>query len=344
MKVTIKHNMAIELITALFRCAKNDVVLNKLSEFGYKLDETIKAIIEDFNNNMSIFIKNDLNLLVRDNTIGLLCLIYYISTRNIKNVDEFFTFLKQLDSKEFLKDCFNEYDLSENGYDLTLESDEKDIYNAIVNTNGEEEAKFFIQFLKHPEIVKSKLETLIYIFYNDHFKAYEKQIEEFMRNKIKEHKEKYENNSLKYLETTCFSSMKILPQDKPIIMYICYLVEFTTSIILKNDKTIIIYGYGYEQRFDESIMREKSKELFKVLSDDKRLEILKLLNKKQWFSNELAKHFKLTPATMSYHMNKLLDAGLVFFEFGEQNKLYYKINKERIKEMFQIALNEILDE
>ncbi|WP_370570291.1 hypothetical protein [Sphaerochaeta sp. S2] len=44
----------------------------------------------------------------------------------------------------------------------------------------------------------------------------------------------------------------------------------------------------------------------------------------------MAKTFNITPATMSYHINKLYGLGLIHVEQGEQNKLYLELDKERL--------------
>ncbi len=106
----------------------------------------------------------------------------------------------------------------------------------------------------------------------------------------------------------------------------------------------MVYGYKLEKGLDDKVRRKNSKAFFKVLGDEKRVEVLRLISRRKWYSNELAKHFKLTPATMSYHISKLIGLGLVDFESGEQNRLFYRINKKRLKEMFDDALKDILGE
>ncbi len=51
--------------------------------------------------------------------------------------------------------------------------------------------------------------------------------------------------------------------------------------------------------------------LFKCLSDKSRLQILKSLAKEDMYVERLAERLNLTPATISFHMKKLADAGAV---------------------------------
>ena len=51
--------------------------------------------------------------------------------------------------------------------------------------------------------------------------------------------------------------------------------------------------------------------IYKALADETRLKILNALNEKEMYVELLAERLQLTPATVSFHMKKLLAAGLV---------------------------------
>lgn len=73
-------------------------------------------------------------------------------------------------------------------------------------------------------------------------------------------------------------------------------------------------------------------ETFKVLSDPARREILMLLKKKRLSAGEIGSHFEMTGATISYHLNILKKAGLVF-ESREKNFIYYELNTSVLEEV-----------
>lgn len=66
-------------------------------------------------------------------------------------------------------------------------------------------------------------------------------------------------------------------------------------------------------------------ETFKALSDPVRREILTLLKNGKLAAGEIASRFDLTGATISYHLNILKRAGLVF-ETREKTFIYYQLN------------------
>lgn len=73
-------------------------------------------------------------------------------------------------------------------------------------------------------------------------------------------------------------------------------------------------------------------ETFKALSDPVRREILLLLKDQTLSAGEIAKHFKMTQATVSYHLSKLKQADLIF-ENKYKNFIYYELNTSVLEEV-----------
>lgn len=73
--------------------------------------------------------------------------------------------------------------------------------------------------------------------------------------------------------------------------------------------------------------------LFKLLSDDTRLKILNALSKKDMYVELLAERLQLSTPTVSFHMKKLLAAGLV----DVRREQYYSVFSIR-REAFEASL------
>lgn len=69
--------------------------------------------------------------------------------------------------------------------------------------------------------------------------------------------------------------------------------------------------------------------VFKLLSDQTRLEMLQAISRRSMYGLELAEAFSVTAPTVSYHMTKLVMSGLAesYFEGG---KSYFKANMENL--------------
>ena len=73
-------------------------------------------------------------------------------------------------------------------------------------------------------------------------------------------------------------------------------------------------------------------ETFKALSDPARRQILELLKKGPLSAGDIASHFEMTGATISYHLKILKQADLVF-ESREKNYIYYQLNATVLEEI-----------
>ena len=71
---------------------------------------------------------------------------------------------------------------------------------------------------------------------------------------------------------------------------------------------------------------------FKAMSDPARRKILTLLKNGSMSAGEIAENFDMTAATISYHLNVLKKADLVF-ETKYKNFIYYELNASVIEEM-----------
>ena len=73
-------------------------------------------------------------------------------------------------------------------------------------------------------------------------------------------------------------------------------------------------------------------ETFKALSDPVRREILVMLRGGRMAAGDIAQHFDMANATISYHLSQLKKAGLVF-ETKQKNYIYYELNLSVFEEM-----------
>ena len=65
--------------------------------------------------------------------------------------------------------------------------------------------------------------------------------------------------------------------------------------------------------------------IFKVLADSQRREILTMLKDERLNAGGIAERLQITPAALSYHLKLLKNADLIS-EYKEKNFIYYEIN------------------
>ena len=73
-------------------------------------------------------------------------------------------------------------------------------------------------------------------------------------------------------------------------------------------------------------------ETLKAISDPVRRDLLQMLKKGRKSAGEIAEHFDLTGATVSYHLAKLKQADLIA-EQKNKNFIYYELNASVFEEV-----------
>ncbi|MCR5824915.1 MAG: autorepressor SdpR family transcription factor [Lachnospiraceae bacterium] len=72
--------------------------------------------------------------------------------------------------------------------------------------------------------------------------------------------------------------------------------------------------------------------IFKVLSDEQRRDILVMLRNGRMNAGEIAERLNITPAALSYHLKLLKGADLII-EYKQKNFIYYEINTSIFDEL-----------
>ena len=72
--------------------------------------------------------------------------------------------------------------------------------------------------------------------------------------------------------------------------------------------------------------------IFKVLADKQRRDILVMLKEGRLSAGEIAERLGVTPAALSYHLKLLKQADLVM-EYKQKNFIYYEINTTVLDEL-----------
>ena len=72
--------------------------------------------------------------------------------------------------------------------------------------------------------------------------------------------------------------------------------------------------------------------IFKVLSDKQRRDILVMLKNGRMNAGEIAEQLGITPAALSYHLKLLKSADLIM-EYKQKNFIYYEINTSVFDEL-----------
>ena len=120
-------------------------------------------------------------------------------------------------------------------------------------------------------------------------------------------------------------------------IYLAYPSLFTGVSVLASYCEPLYMHFGLHLfdllalRLSVSASSEQAEVFLKIIADNTKLGILKLLQQKPMYGIQLADALNCTNANISHHMHVLLDNALITVK-KENNRMYYSLNKEAINE------------
>lgn len=162
-------------------------------------------------------------------------------------------------------------------------------------------------------------------------------VEERYMNKIKEYADSDFDFAYKLLEDVGFNDMKIKNQFVGFFHINLFNPNSVTIRSIFLDTSMVEMSFGLmiddyyeneEDKFSDSLNQDR----LRAFSDPTRFEIIKLLQKKNYYVKEMADILYLTPATLSYHLNQLQIAGFIGLYY-EGRKSYYYLREDTIRNL-----------
>ncbi len=341
----IKHNPDIDFLVYI-NMGTNIDDIRKANENEERLSHTLNnEELKELQNNrfkeaesfvtdsLSYMLRTNANLFFKKTHVLFEYLMQlYEKNENLENqnTNDFKAYISKhlkSDRNDFSKEELLETIKQEYDFPNSFEDYEKsaELVHALIN----DEDMFEVSF-------KSTVKELKSIFMKEKIEPFKDEIQKILEkdNKI------FSDDSYKFLSNISFGLLK--KSEINVDEYNVFLL-FTGLFQLRITRNSIIYDVNMEKLFDVDMENELLTAFMKFVSDRKRYQMLQVLKKEKKYANELAKQFKITPATMSYHINKLYGMGLISFDKSDQNKMYIKLNKERLASFLNRMKIDLLD-
>ncbi len=204
-----------------------------------------------------------------------------------------------------------------------------------VHVPVEEEAALILFGLRSPKAFMQRLDLVLSDFYSRFVVKELDDVVQKLESKREDHQARLEKNAEAFLNQITLDNYESMYEDAgKVRVFLTYFANRFISLFSKKEP-LILYGYDVDQLLTSPDVAKQTDQFIKALADTKRAAILRLLKRRQWYGKELADHFSLSTATMSYHMEKLISSRLVRFEMGEKKRVLYSINREGVKAMLE---------
>ncbi|MFW6016450.1 MAG: ArsR/SmtB family transcription factor [bacterium] len=196
-----------------------------------------------------------------------------------------------------------------------------------------------LQLIMNKEKIKNELDFLLRWFYENIYKSKEEQILEKITEYKKDLNERIELYGDEYIQL-------LMPFDyvhkKEDVLTLSLSHHYENFGMFNTYDRVFVYGYKYFASVENEHAILAGKQLFKALSDETRLNILRLLSKRPWYGNEIAEKLNISNSTVTHHMATLILNNLVS-SYRQEYRIYFKLDPKKIKDIVNITLDSIIE-
>ncbi|MBS7528489.1 winged helix-turn-helix transcriptional regulator [Fusibacter paucivorans] len=351
-KVTFIAHPVVEFICGLDFLANENKYNQLFQEYHYEQDEAVKAKVQLMAGKVSRFLAKEIDYFFKMPEIIDVLGRLIIENPQLEQVNDYIQYLEKLNVKTLLV-----YILERFYFDDPVQAEtilklinNRDQYESVFSnvtrsgTTSEIACEKLLDIIESPEEIKFRLTLLLRQFYEKCYAPIEAEIMAILITEKEKFEKLFQGDRVSFYKE--FLREQAVREVKDFIVNISYFVQigrWKFLIMPQNNIEYISIGMYADQYSQSSFQKIKVKKLLKLLADEKRFEMIQLLAQKTWYGHELAEALGITPPTVSYHINAMLELGLIFLE-KDSNKTYYHLDKEKLRQMLQLVEVSLLSE
>jgi len=323
-------NPALEFINIIFSVTNLDLLIKDTKKIDFEIKEEILETLEDIRSELSRFMKRELdNFFKPPYDLGYkLIFKFIIDDADIVSVDSLVKNIRKSNS-EYIKDTISKFYFNKNFEDV------KDLVLKIENSEWDSEIKeYLIDILLNSEEIHNRIVNLLNYFYKEIYKPMKEDILYI----LKMEKNKMEDSF--YFDSATFFDKYLRNIDfvkkKPIRIHPSLFKQIWKDTLDSKYRFWINLGVNSDRLNNAKLKKQNMLQLYKILSDKTRLEMIMMLSEKPYFVNELADKLSISSPAVSHHITYLNKLNLVTLK-RDEHRYYYLLNKERLEELLVIS-------
>ncbi|MET3682711.1 DNA-binding transcriptional ArsR family regulator [Alkalibacillus flavidus] len=303
-----------------------------------EVDDRLKSIIQ--NNNVEKWLR-DVNATLPQATIDELRVFFQEDSRIALSIMPELYQRDALTSVDQLIDAINELDEHAIRYAITtpgfigegleFETHEKRIQQLAV---PESEKWKLLYFVDHIDELKRRLTALfhdVWTYYAPH--------QALINEAGNEAKQTFQKEEYRQFATELAEEYVNEGGDKSLVVMPSYSSNLGFSVMEQDNVVLLTVGmqrYHVIRKFHDD---KEVLELLKILTDERRFQMLRLLKKRPHYGYEIAQALGVSNSTVSHHLSLLLNLGFVKSD-RDENKVYYTLNQAELRQVVE-ALNQL---
>jgi len=297
----------------------------------------VEELIESTRENLTPMMSSDLKIFYGDSILLSYALISNWTSCKASTYREFRKDLKQMSADDFIRLILDDENSEKSQRGETEEEAFERMERELKAVDNDETIMAgYRELKKFPEETMNRIRQFLDHFYFTYFEKAEPEIEAFLQEKVKSHSEIYRKDSKAFQKTIVKVSFEEQCGNEVEYSFtVGYLNGGTQSYTLKDCRVFCYYGHLNERFFDPEYYDRQMTDFFKMLSDETRLKMLRMMAKKSWYASEMAEELDINKATVSYHMKMFNRFNIVDISLGKNKRIYYRTDRENIEERFQ---------
>jgi len=349
MKIDFLTNPVFEMLVSMNRIANDDLLENNYFEnSGYIPNPRMTAILQAIMGGLSMFYKQEITFFFSKPLSfadGVWRLVIERSLTDIEDIPSAFSALPvEQAQKLMLGEVIGQIYPNEEESCLDIE---KIVVNGKLeallmdsNVLSASDKEKTLELFRYPSETRQRLVHLLEK-YIQIFKAYIPELLELDRAESEKSEKACRENPNDFFMNYLKINTSILPPDGSILLIPNCFSEILTYIMEDvGGRCVLVYGCFISKKRLREQLSEERKQLFKILSEEKRVEIIKRLAQQPALGSDLAKQVGLTNATASYHLSMLQGIGIVEYERIGQ-RLHYILNKGMLEDLLDRAYKDL---
>ncbi len=353
-ELSIETNPVFEMLVSLNRIADSgQLESNYFENAGYSPHPRMAEIIEEIKGNLSIFYRQEIAFFFGKPVCSLFW--DFVICEGIKDIGELPAKIARLSDEDGLKHlmgdalealCVQDGDICKNWDDIVnLLNDRVAFEKRLLESEelSSTDLEKALEILRYPAEAKQRLVRLLEQ-YVQVFRPYVAELEELDRAEVEKSRASCLADPEAFVENYLKINAKILEPAKQMIFIPNAFSEILTFFIQPNrGQFVLVYGTFISKKRQREQRSEEIKQFLKVLSEEKRIDIIKSLASKPAIGSDIAKQVGLTSATASYHLTMLLGIGLVDYERIGQ-RLHYVLKKDVLRDLLDKAYEDLINQ
>ncbi len=334
----IETNLSMEFLynlTGIAYYSMNQTTDETLStkRFDHFITDYVKLIYPK----LPILVINDIELFLRDFSCFYIVLLDVIIHEDLVHPLDLICYLKKFSTHELL-------DLYIERIDTPMSADTDNIHldkllDELTGLRHEYgmDKKLYYEFTNYPEGV---IERMIYAFEFIYHHFFAKN-EDFLKQQLQiiqaKHQALLDENPEEFINAILFQSKESLSNEHTSIrIFVGYYFGDKISVAYGNhDEVYFFYGLAAEKKLYSDHHQAQYEELIKSLADDTRRNLIRFLMHAPHYNKEISDYLGITTATISYHISRLVDLGIIHMKYQEGKRIYYQVDSERFNQLFE---------